>query len=140
MSNSELIGVPTEAIPPLGKPERQMLDLYLEGDAVSEDELCERFGRNYRSIQQRLRGDRYLHWRFIDCVEDGVIESRYIDPRHLSQDRTMDALARAERKAELKSDSHKEAMNGANRVKSAFEELEEAKAKLFELLEMKKAH
>ncbi|PMO60355.1 hypothetical protein BCT06_12730 [Vibrio breoganii] len=139
MSNKELIGVPTEAIPPLGAPARQMLDMYLSGDAISEDELCEEFGRNYRTIFQALRGDRYLHWRFLDLVEDGVIEARYIDPRHLSQDRNLDALARAERKAELKSDSHREAMSGANRVKSAFEELEEARAKLSELLELKKA-
>lgn len=137
--NKALIGVPVEAIPPVGTPARRMLDMYLGNDAVAEDELCEVFGRNYRSTLQMLRGDRYLNWRFLDVVEDGVIESRYIDPRHLSQDRNLDALARAERRAELKAESFKEAVHGANRVKPAYEELEEARAKLFELRDRPKS-
>lgn len=133
MNDKSLLGIPTEAIPPAGKPVRQMLDLFLMGDEVPEQHLCDQFGRNYRSLLQRLRGDAYLNWRFIDVIDNGTIEARYLDPRHLSQDRRLDALARAERKKELKAESHKEAMEGASRIQVAFEEFTEASEKLCEM-------
>ncbi len=125
--------IPQNAIPEIGTVERAMLDLYMSGEHVPEQTLCDEFGRNYRSVQQKLRGDRYCHWLFIEVKEKGVIEARYLDPRHLSQDREQDALARAERRQELRRESLLDAINGASRVQTAFDELEVANQELFEL-------
>lgn len=133
MSDFQYQGIPAEAIPAMGTLARAMLDLYMTGEDITEQILCDEFGRNYRSLQQRLKGDRFLHWNLIPILEDGEINRRYIDPRHLSGDRCQDSIARAERKKELKSDSHKEAMTGASRVSSAFEDYMEASQYLDQL-------
>lgn len=133
MTDFNYQGVPIEAIPAIGTNARKMLDLYQTGEEVQEQSLCDIFGRNYRSILQRLRGDDFLHWRFISIEVKGVIEARMLDSRHVSGDRYQDALARAERKKELKSESHQEAMLGASRVVSAYEALVDATQKLVEL-------
>jgi hypothetical protein len=126
-------GIPTEAIPAEGSPARRALNLYMNGGEIEEQALYNELGLNCRSLLQRLRGDRFLHWNLISIKEDGEIIRRYLDPRHLSGDRYQDALARAERKKELKEDSHKEAMLGASRIGSAYEDLIEATQKLSEL-------
>lgn len=133
MTDFQYQGIPTEAIPAIGTNARKMIDLYQAGDEIQEQSLCDIFGRNYRSILQRLRGDAFLHWRFIPIEKNGVIEARRLDSRHLSGDRYQDALARAERKKELKTESHQEAMLGASRVVPAYEDLIEATQKLAEL-------
>lgn len=122
--------IPQAAIPAVGTIDRAMLDMFMAGETVPEQALCEEFGRNYRSYLQKLRGDRFHHWRFIDVKEHGVIEARYLDPRHLSGDRYLDALARAERRKELKKESHTEAMSGASRVQQAYKDLEAANEEL----------
>lgn len=134
MSNFKYQGVPIEALPATDSKARAMLDLYQKGVDVPEQTLCDLFGRNYRSILQRLRGDAFLNWRFISIEQSGVIEARKLDSRHLSGDRYQDALARAERKKELKSESHQEAMLGASRVALAYEDLVDAVQKLSELV------
>ena len=126
-------GVPTEAIPPLGAKARIMLDLYLTGEEIPEQKLCDLLGLNFRSVLQRLRGDRYLNWNLITITQDGEIFSRYLDSRHLSGDRNMDALARAERKQQLKEESLNVAILGADRVKFAYEDFKEADIYLAEL-------
>ncbi|HCH0356862.1 MULTISPECIES: hypothetical protein [Vibrio] len=118
--------IPQNAIPKAGTQCRKMLDLFMGGDSIPEQQLCDEFGRNYRSYLQQLRGRSFQYWRFIDVRENGVIEYRYLDPRHLSKVRYLDALARAERRKELKKESHTEAMSGASRVKEAYKELEAA--------------
>lgn len=128
--NRLLLGIPETSIPPSGTNARKMLDLYLTGEKVSEQLICDSFGRNYRSTLQRLRGDDFNFWRFIDVRENNVIESRYLDPRHLSHSYELDSLARAQRRKELRIDSHNEAMLGASRVQKAFEELQEATQEL----------
>ncbi|MFA0523896.1 hypothetical protein AB4517_09875 [Vibrio sp. 10N.222.52.C3] len=134
MSNLSLIGIDEEAIPKYGTPARQLLDMYLTGAVVEEDEIVEVFGRNVRTLIQALRGDRYKNWRLINiCDNDGVISARHLDPRHLSQDREQDALARAQRRKELKEVSHRQAMKGAARVERAFNELEDANNELTDL-------
>ena len=133
MADFKYQGIPTEAIPASGTPARRMLDLYMSGNEIKEQLLCDEFGRNYRSLQQRLKGDRFLHWNLISILEDGEIDRRYMDPRHLLGDRYLDSIARAERKKELKADSHKEAMTGASRVGSAFEDFIEASQYLDDL-------
>tara|TARA_R100000544_G_scaffold31136_1_gene17381 strand:+ start:1862 stop:2332 length:471 start_codon:yes stop_codon:yes gene_type:complete len=143
ISNTEYLGVNLSSVPPMGSKHRQMLDLYMSGEVVQEDILCDKFGRNFRGIFQALRGDKYCHWRFVDIQdENGIIEARKIDSRHLSQDPILDSLARAERRKELKADSFKEAVAGANRVKPSYDEYMEASDFLNELhinngLEMK---
>jgi hypothetical protein len=127
ISNTEYLGVNLSSIPPMGSKHRQMLNLYMSGEVVQEDILCDEFGRNFRGIFQALRGDKYCHWRFVDIQdENGIIEARQIDSRHLSQDPILDSLARAERRKELKADSFKEAVAGANRVKPSYAEYMEA--------------
>lgn len=133
MVNFKYQGIPSEAIPAMGTDARSMLDLYMSGNEISEQLLCDKFGRNYRSLQQRLKGDRFLHWNLIPILEDGEIDRRYVDPRHLSRDRYQDSIARAERRKELKADSHKDAMTGASRVGSAFEDYIKASQDLDEL-------
>ena len=133
MTDFQYQGVPMEAIPASGTPARRMLDLYMTNSEVKEQRLCDEFGRNYRSLIQRLQGDRFLHWNLIPILEDGKIDRRYLDQRHVSGDRYLDSVARAERKKELKSDSHKDAMFGASRVCSAFEDLIDASNYLSEL-------
>ncbi|MFA0349673.1 hypothetical protein AB4486_22495 [Vibrio sp. 10N.222.55.C6] len=134
MSNLSLIGINEEAIPKFGTPHRQLLEMYLTGECVEEDEIVKVFGRNVRTLIQALRGDRFNHWRFISIYDsDGVISARHLDPRHLSQDRQQDALARAERRKELKSSSHRQAMKGAARVERAFDELQAASNELTDL-------
>lgn len=128
--NRILLCVPEAAIPPAGTRARLMLDLFLTGDLVPEQLLCDQYGRNYRSLLQRLRGDDFNYWRFIEVKENNVIEARYLDARHLSGNYHLDQLARAERRKELKADSHTEAMFGASRVQKAFEELQEATQEL----------
>ena len=125
--------IPTAAIPEIGSKPRLMLDLFITGEVISEQALCDQFGRNYRSILQRLRGDFHHHWNFISVKENNVIEARYLDPRHLLSNRKQDALARAERRKELKTESHQEAMLGASRVAIAYEDLIEASQTLAEL-------
>ena len=121
------LGVNLNSIPPIGSKHRQMLNLYMSGEIVPEDTLCDKFGRNFRGIFQALRGDKYCNWRFVDIQdENGVIEARQIDLRHLSKDPIQDSLARAERRKELKADSFKEAVAGANRVKPSYDEFIEA--------------
>lgn len=132
-NNRLLDGVPEEAIPSAGSRARLMLDLFLTGEQIPEQLLCDLFGRNYRSTLQRLRGDDFNFWRFIEVKENNVIEARYLDPRHLSGSYDLDQLARAERRKELRADSHTEAMLGASRVQKAFEELREADRELFTL-------
>ncbi|EKF9848561.1 hypothetical protein O1D25_001487 [Vibrio cholerae] len=122
--------IPQKAIPKIGSPCRRMLDLFMTGEAIPEQLLCDEFGRNYRSHLQRLRGDRFQYWRFVEVRENGVIEGRYLDPRHLSGDRYLDALARAERRKELKKESLTEAIHGAGRTPTAYAELEAAKDEL----------
>lgn len=127
ISNTEYLGVALESIPPIGSKHRQMIDLYMSGEIVQEDTLCDKFGRNFRGVFQALRGDKYGHWRFVDIQdENGIIEARQIDLRHLSTDPIQDSLARAERRKELKADSFKEAVAGANRVKPSYDEFMEA--------------
>lgn len=134
ISNTEYFGIDADAIPPTGSKHRLMLDPYMNGKTILEDELCNKFGRNYRGIFQALRGDKYEHWRFIDIFdENGIIVARQIDERHLSKSYEQDRLARAERKKELKEDSFREAVAGANRVKPSYEELTEATSNLNEL-------
>ena len=134
VSNTEYLCVNLNSIPPMGSKHRQMLDLYMSGEVVQEDILCDKFGRNFRGVFQALRGDKYYHWRFIDIQhENGIIEARQIDSRHLSQDPILDSLARAERRKELKADSFKEAVAGANRVKPSYDEYMEASDFLNEL-------
>ncbi len=134
ISNTEYQGVNLESIPPLGSKHRQMLDLYMSGEIILEDKLCDKFGRNFRGVFQALRGDKYRNWRFVDIQdENGIIEARQIDLRHLSKDPVQDSLARAERRKELKADSFKEAVAGANRVKPSYEEYVEAGDFLSEL-------
>jgi hypothetical protein len=134
ISNTEYLGVALDSIPPLGSKHRQMLNLYMSGEIVQEDTLCDKFGRNFRGIFQALRGDKYCHWRFVDIQdENGIIEARQIDSRHLSQDLILDSLARAERRKELKADSFKEAVAGANRVKPSYDEYIEASELLNDL-------
>lgn len=134
LQNTSLLGVPFEAIPLNGTQSRSMLNKFITGDSVPEQDLCDEFGRNYRSHLQQLRGDRYLHWRFIDERDaQNIIVARRLDTRHLSGDRKLDALARAERRKELREDSHREAVDGASRVRSAYAELEEANQILAEL-------
>jgi len=136
ISNTEYFGVSLESIPPLGSKHRQMLDLYMSGKIVQEDILCDKFGRNFRGLFQALRGDKFSHWRFVDIQdENGIIEARQIDLRHLSKNIIQDSLARAERKKELKADSFKDAIAGANRVKPSYDEYMEA-ADLFNELHM----
>lgn len=118
------------AIPKAGTQCRKMLDLFMSGDSIPEQQLCDEFGRNYRSYLQQLRGKPFQYWRFIDVRENGLIEYRYLDPRHLSKVRYLDALARAERRKELKKESHTEAMSGASRVQQAYKELEAANEEL----------
>jgi hypothetical protein len=122
--------IPQNAIPEVGTIDRAMLDMFMTGEAIPEQTLYDEFGRNCRSYLQKLRGDRYSHWRFIEIKENGVIEARYLDPRHLSGDRYLDSLARAERRKELRKESHIEAMNGASRIQQAYKELEEATEEL----------
>lgn len=122
--------IPQNAIPEIGTLDRAMLDIFITGNTVPEQMLCDEFGRNYRSYLQKLRGDRYGHWRFLEVKESGVIESRYLDQRHLSGDRYLDSLARAERRKELRKESHTEAMNGASRIQQAYKDLEEATEEL----------
>ncbi|EHZ2536568.1 TPA: hypothetical protein NKQ48_000879 [Vibrio parahaemolyticus] len=122
--------IPQNAIPRVGTQCRKMLDLFMGGDSIPEQQLCDEFGRNYRSYLQQLRGRQFQYWRFIDVRENGVIEYRYLDPRHLSKVRYLDALARAERRKELKKESHTEAMSGASRVRQAYKELEAANDEL----------
>lgn len=129
-NNRLLVGVPEEAIPPAGSRARLMLDLFLTGEKIPEQLLCDQFGRNYRSLLQRLRGHDFYFWRFIEVRENNVIEARHLDPRHLSGSYHLDQLARAERRRELKADSHTEAMFGASRVQKAFEELQAATQEL----------
>ena len=130
MSEFNYQGIPEEAIPATGTKFRKALDLYMTGEEVTEQCLCDTFGHKFRSVHQALRGDKYLHWNLISVKgDDGNIYSRYLDQRHLSGNREEDALARAERKKELKAQSHQEAMLGASRVTVAFEELEEARQK-----------
>jgi len=133
MTDFQYQGIPAEAIPASGTPARKMLDLYMANTEVKEQQLCDEFGRNYRSLMQRLQGDRFLHWNLIPILEDGEIDRRCLDQRHLSGDRYQDSVARAERKKELKADSHKEAMLGASRVSSAFDDFIEATQCLAEL-------
>ncbi|MFT5815115.1 MAG: hypothetical protein ACI9VT_002886 [Psychroserpens sp.] len=146
ISNTEYLGVALDSIPPIGSKHRQMLDFYMNGEKVQEDTLCDKFGRNFRGIFQALRGDKYCNWRFVDIHdENGIIEARQIDLRHLSQDSTLDSLARAERRKELKSDSFKEALASANRVKPSYDEYIEATELLNDLLminelEVKRPH
>ena len=122
-SNTEYLGIALDSIPPTGSKHRQMIDLYMTSEVVQEDTLCDKFGRNFRGIFQALRGDKYGHWRFVDIQdENGVIEARRIDPRHLSKDSVQDSIARAERRKELKSDSLKEAIAGADRVRPSFDD------------------
>ena len=132
-TNRLLLGIPDSAIPSNGSRPRQMLELYLTGEQIAEQFLCDEFGRNYRSVLQRLRGDDFNFWRFIEIRENNVIEARYLDPRHLSGSYDLDQLARAERRKELRADSHTEAMLGASRVQKAFEELREADKELVTL-------
>ncbi|ENM3880659.1 hypothetical protein AB5A14_000846 [Vibrio cholerae] len=122
--------IPQKAIPKIGSPCRRMLDLFITGEAIPEQRLCDEFGRNYRSHLQRLRGDRFQYWRFVEVRDKGVIESRYLDPRHLSGDRYLDSLARAERRKELKKESLTEAIHGAGRTPTAYAELEAANDEL----------
>ncbi|MGR5238026.1 hypothetical protein [Vibrio alfacsensis] len=122
--------IPQGAIPNIGTPCRKMLDLFITGERIQEQKLCDEFGRNYRSYLQRLRGKHFQYWRFVDVRENGIIEYRYLDSRHLSGDRYLDALARAERKKELSKESLTDAMNGASRAQLARQELETAKDEL----------
>ncbi|WP_282177277.1 hypothetical protein [Vibrio nereis] len=133
----KLTGVPENAIPPVGTEERKMLELYLSGEAVSEQRLCDEFGRNYRVPLQYLRGDKYRYWHFISLKEKRVIEARYLDERHLSGDNELDALARAERKWQLKRDSKNEAKRGNIRLKRALKEYAEALHELYQLQKKK---
>jgi len=125
--------IPEAAIPEIGSKPRLMLDLFMTGGVISEQALCDKFGRNYRSILQRLRGEKYHYWYLIPVKENNVIEARYLDPRHLLSNRNQDALARKVRRKELKQESLNEAINGASRVQKAYEEFEEARTKLAEL-------
>jgi hypothetical protein len=134
ISNTEYLAVALESIPPINSKHRQMLDLYMSGKIVQEDTLSDKFGRNFRGIFQALRGDKYCHWRFVDIHdENGIIEARQIDSRHLSQHTIIDSLARAERRKELKAHSFNEAIAGANRVKPSYDEYMEASELLNEL-------
>ena len=137
-----LQGVPENAIPPAGTKHRIMLDLYLTGEEVKEDTLVRLLGRNCRGTFQALTGDRFGYWHFIDVLEDGKIDARYLDKRHLSGDYEQDALARAERKVIFKTKSHKQAKGGAIRERKALAELEKSHIELnaLEVEELDKSH
>ena len=129
----KLQSVPAHTIPPIGSKHRIMLELYLDGKEVRESDLTPKLGRNFRGIFQALTGDRFGHWHFIDVIENGIIEARYLDKRHLSGDYNQDKTARAERKIILKSKSHKVALLGASRVPKSQADLCKAYDELNEL-------
>ncbi|HCG5122608.1 TPA: hypothetical protein NJY92_002951 [Vibrio parahaemolyticus] len=122
--------IPQNAIPQADTQCRKMLDLFMTGESVPEQQLCDEFGRNYRSYLQQLRGKPFQFWRLISVREKGVIEYRYLDQRHLSKVRYLDALARAERRKELSKESMIDAMNGASRTHLAYQEFEAANDEL----------
>ncbi|MDF2413045.1 hypothetical protein [Aeromonas sp. 1HA1] len=123
---------PALAFPRLNCKARMVLALLLRDESVTEKELCRQFGHNYRSLLQRLEGDRYL-WRIINVLgADGKILARKLDDRHKSGDLRLDAQARHERRVELRTKSAAQAINEAQRAARASVEKLEA----IELLEV----
>jgi len=113
-----------------------LLSMYSSGKVISELSACKKVGLNFRSPIQILRGDRFLNWNLINVLNDkGQIEGRYLDPRHLSKNRELDALARSERRCQFKKDSFKRALCGTARAGVAFKEYEDAQKEHSTLIE-----
>ncbi|MBR7890249.1 hypothetical protein J9B83_15210 [Marinomonas sp. A79] len=122
------LGLPLALIPTSNTPAvYAMLQLFADGRLHARDELNRLFGETYRSHLQQLRGDRYGYWLIHSLKQEGSrTTSLQLDPRHLASDPEQDAVARLERRSQLKRDSFTEAQQGWKRLPKAHKAMQEA--------------
>lgn len=89
-------------------------------------------GETMRSALQQLRSKSYGYWLIHSVKIEGTKKTLLqLDPRHLSGDTDKDRAARRERRKELGTESHKQAVQGRKREPKAFKEMTDAKKEYF---------
>ena len=134
---SLLSNAPVKAIPKSNTKAFRLLSILIDGEKHDRNRLIldPLLGESMRSALQDLRGDKLLHWLIHSdvCKRTGA-KIIQLDPRHLSGDIEEDAVARRERRKQLKEVSAKEAMHGRIREARAIREMSAAQADYFKSL------
>ncbi|MFC3096178.1 hypothetical protein DRW07_05280 [Alteromonas sediminis] len=123
-----------KSFPKRGTPARKLLELLSDGRAHDRNEIAQLIGEDMRSPLQDLRGKKYRYWYIHNVRIKGERQTFLkLDPRHLSGDEQLDALARAEREVLYLLGSYSHAKSAYLRLTKLSRELVIAQTRLFEL-------
>lgn len=129
-----LLTAPKNAIPPAHSRAYHLLRLLADGKEIKRNDLVKDpvIGELLRAPLQALMGEKHQYWniRTRRATRNSLATIR-LDQRHLSNDKSLDAKARIERKATFRSLSLEQAKLGRIRESKAINEYVKAREELF---------
>jgi hypothetical protein len=132
-----LSAAPAKSMPKTASKALVLLAMLADGKVHRRNDLIlyPSLGESIRSALQQLRGDCFSNWLINSVVIDGEkTTGLQLDSRHLSGCFIQDEAARRERRAQLKTVSHKQAVHGRCRELKALHQKNEAQQVYFRSL------